>query len=422
MSARPRARGAQPPARSTWALAAPIAAAAVYGACVERGYPLPQSGTVLVLADVNGKLYAADSLDENGKPTGLRQQPYSTGISMEIKEGEEPAYGGYVSVRVEPSEALTLVSDEAEGDNPTCEPVDGAFRCMGTEEGRARFKVISESDWSGTATVVVTWSGSSREELPIVINPAGLPAEAANFALVVGKDTSKKILAEYTVLECATDMLEPMPSEKWRPGAIRHTEARMLVSPPAANPLVVENAPVHVEALHPEAEMSLSEDCAERVRVLKVRLNADGQSDPFFLCFSDIGGNVQFAFSSGEQSGVMNSDDRIKTITVEPEPRYLRVRRLSVEIDLLETAKTFEIAAFNADREQIAMPVDFEIDDSILELEDGASAVTLPDPQVLSLIATGRGLGVAELKVSPRLIGKPVCVSAPVTVVDPFAL
>ena len=39
--------------------------------CIKRGYPLSRSGAVDVRLDVSSALFAADTLDATGKPTGL---------------------------------------------------------------------------------------------------------------------------------------------------------------------------------------------------------------------------------------------------------------------------------------------------------------------------------------------------------------
>src|SRR6185369_11158294 len=82
---------------------------------------------------------------------------------------------------------------------------------------------------------------------------------------------------------------------------IRARETFVRATPPSNAPLVVENAPVIIESLDSEGALSLTEDCGDRLTRLRVTLDATGQSSPFFLCFSDVGGDIAFAISSGDK-------------------------------------------------------------------------------------------------------------------------
>ena len=204
-----------------------ITASAAGASCVKRGYPLGRSGNVEIRTDIAGALFATDTLDAQGKPSGPRQSPNSTGVTLALTEGSQAAFGAFVEVRVEPSEALPLVSAVGETtDNglPTCDFTDGSFRCMATGQGTARFTLASESDWSGDARLIVTWGDQSKEQV-IHVNPAGLPASATNFSMIVGGgDENDHVLATFIPLQCTIGPLPDDLGSKWRKGQIRARE------------------------------------------------------------------------------------------------------------------------------------------------------------------------------------------------------
>lgn len=384
------------------------------GACIQRGYPLSSSGTVDIRLDVAGPLFAADRLGEDGTPVLPRQSPSSTGVTLSLAEDGEPAYGGYVDVRVSPPEAFTLASDPAE-EAPTCASKGGAFRCTATREGFARFVIASESTWSGTATLQVNWGGNAPKEQAVTVLPAGLPQDATDFRLIVGGlGDADRVLATYVPLSCT---LGPVPDDlgsKWRPGAIRARQAYVTASPPPGSPTAVADAPVVIESRSAEGALSLTEDCADRSPRLRVLLNASGQTDPFYLCFSDNGGTVAFAVTSGAKQ--IDPEPEVK---VDPEPRVIRVRALSTKVAIgYAPVDLFEISAYNADRVRISMPVDVSVDDpAVLGLD--VASVTLAGESDTATVVQAMPLaeGEATLHVLPRLLDKPDCASPPVTVV-----
>jgi hypothetical protein len=401
------------PARAAQAAAGTLALLALT-TCVERGYPLAGSGQVDLRAEVAGALFAADTLDEAGRPVLPRQSPWSTAVSLYLTEANEPAYGAFVEVRAEPSEALALhpADEDESGDGPSCARKDGAFRCAAGKQGYARFLAASEGDWSGDARLVVAWADRT-EVREIAVLPAGLPQDATNFALIAGGlDDSDRVLATYLPLECT---LGPVPDDlgaKWRPGAIRVREARVRASPPLSAPDVIEHAPVVVESLHSEAALSLAAGCEDRATRLRVLLGATGEGPPFYLCFSDLGGDVKFGVSSGQKA-----IDPSPAIAVDPEPRLLRVRTLQSHIVVGKVTDLFEISAYNADRVRIAVPVDLRIgDDRVISL--GQASVTLNDEASEATVLQGvaAAAGTTELHITPRLLATPECTSDPVTV------
>ncbi|WP_437618767.1 hypothetical protein [Sorangium sp. So ce1151] len=406
----PRLRpGAGAAAAALLAGALPLAAA-----CIERGYPLAASGQVDLRADVAGPLFAADTLDEAGRPVLPRQSPWRTGVSLKLTEANEPAYGAYVEVRVVPSEALALRPAEGEpGDGASCAVKDGAFRCTAGTQGYARLTAASEGDWSGEARLVVAWADRT-EELPITVLPAGLPEDATNFALIAGGlGESARVLATYLPLTCTIGPLPDDLGATWRPGAIRAREARVRASPPQNAPGVVEHAPVIIESLHSEAALSLAPDCRERATRLRVLLGATGESPPFTLCFSDLGGEVTLAVSSGQKA-----IEPGPSLTVDPEPRLLRVRALRSVVTAGTPGDLFEVSAYNAERVRIAVPVDLAVgDDQVIAL--GEASVTLRGEDSEATIIQGVAVapGTTELRVTPRLLASPECTSEPITVV-----
>lgn len=388
-------------------------------ACIKRGYPLGRSGNVDIRTDVAGALFATDTLDASGKPTGPRQTPNSTGVTLALTEGSQAAFGAFVEVRVEPSEALTLRSatgEETAAGLPTCTFTDGAFRCMATEQGTARFVVASESDWSGDAKLIVTWADQTKDQA-IHINPAGLPGTATNFTLIIGGvDDVDHVLATFLPLQCTIGPLPDDLGSKWRKGQIRSRETYVRATPPSSAPSVVENAPVIVESLGSEAALSLAEGCEKRETRLRVRLDATGQSGPFYLCFSDIGGKIPFSVTSGAKVIEPNRE-----VVVDAEPRLLRVSALKSQVTVGFPVDLFEVSAYNANRVRIAMPVDLHIgNDQILAID--TASVTLADEDNTATVIQAGALapGVTELHVSPRLLAMPDCVSPAVTVVAPL--
>lgn len=383
------------------------------GACIHDGFPLGPTGTVDVRVDVSGSLFSTDVLDATGKPAGPRQTPFETAVELFLQEGDEPAYGGYVSVRVEPSQALVLRSAKGEADGPSCQIVDEAFRCMASSEGLARFIAASQSDWSGEAKIIVTWANLQRETT-IDVAPAGLPADATNFTLV-GFDSTERVNATFVPLECT---LGPVPDDlgsKWRTGAIRFREVFLRATAPTTAPSVLENAPITVESLSSEAELSLTQNCEERKTRLRLTLGKTGESDRFFVCFSDLGGDTEIAVTSGALAVVPNP-----TLEVEAEPRLLRVATLAQDVDVSDgNTALFEVSAYRADRTRIRIPVDLSMDGGgALELSQ--ATVTLEDEQAPATIisATPRKAGNGRLHVSPRLLTMPDCTSSIVTVTE----
>lgn len=396
------------------ALVAPLALAA----CIERGYPLAPGGHVDIRVDVAGSLFAVDTLDAEGKPVLPRQKPFETGVTLFLAEGGAPAFGGYVTVRVDPPEALVLRPDPNESSSPaTCGEVEGAFRCTASREGYARFVVASESDWSGEANIIVSWADQTKEE-PIEILPAGLPQNATNFTMLVGglDETfdGARVLPTYLALACTAGPLPDDLGSKWRSGAIRSREAYVRATPPSNAPGVVENAPVIVESLFSEAALSTTSDCADRKTRLRVLLGSTGESERFYLCFSDIGGQAEFAVTSGQKQ-----IDPGPSVIVDAEPRLLRVRTLQSVVELGVPGDLFEVSAFDVNRVRIQMPVDVRVDDDQVVMLDQASLTLAREPDPATLVAgTPKAAGTVRLHVSPRLLSTPDCTSDPISIVE----
>jgi len=417
-SPRPQSR-----TRRTWIHLAcgAILTCAALASCIPSGYPLAPGGQVDIRVDVAGSLFAADTLDDKGKPSGPRQSPYSTGVNLFLAEGGAPAFGAFVTVRIEPRQALTLkaATDETT-ENPTCQEFEGSFRCTASKEGLARFVVTSDSDWSGDASIIVSWADQSKEE-KIDVLPGGLPQNATNFTMLIGglAETAQnaRVLPTFLGLSCTAGPLPADLGSKWRPGAIRSREAHVRATAPLSAPGVVENAPVIIESLSGEAALSLDSNCtdADRKSRLRILLGPTGESDRFYLCFSDIGGQSEFAVTSGQKQ-----IDPGPNILVDPEPRLLRVRTLQ-SVVAVDTAAIdlFEVSAFDVNRVRLDMPVDLRIDDDQIVMLDKASVTLDKEPEPVTLVTgTPKAAGQVKLHVSPRLLSTPDCMSDPITVVD----
>ncbi len=386
--------------------------------CLERGYPLGSGGNVELRVDTASDLFAADVVDKNGKGVEPRQIPFQTGVQLTMTEGSQAANGAYVDITVEPAKALALAPDDGEDSKVrTCNLKDGKFRCTATAEGIARFVLTAQGDWSGTATVLVTWA-DQRKEVPIDVLPAGLPTNAKDFQLVTsGLANSDRILPTYSALSCST--IDALPSDlgsKWRPGKIRSREAFVRASAPLTQPGIVENAPVIVQSLSAEAGLSLDPACGEADRVTRLRLllGDTGESPKFYLCFSDIGGPAEFEITSGSISIAPNP-----TLQVEPEPRVLRVAAIAPSVVVGDASALFEVSAFNTDLQRIAMEVDLESSDpEVLQLVTASATLAEEGADPTSVIVFPLVSGTAALHVRPRLFKQPDCASIDITVTD----
>jgi hypothetical protein len=413
--------GIASPPRS--ASAAALALVVVGAGCVTDGHPLGTDGAVQIRVSVSGPLYATDSIGADGKPKGARQTPFSTDIVLKITEEDESSHGGIVSVRVEPAEALDLgpaLDGGAEGakhengEEPTCDLVDGAFQCRGNSEGLARFSVTSNSDWSGAANVIVSWS-NRNEEREIAVLPAGLPRDATNFALI-GLNDGEIVAPTYLALDCSVGSVPNDLGSKWPEGRIRARELFVRATPPAATPGIVENAPVIVEALSAEGALSEDETCTARTTRLRVLLDQKGESPRFFACFSDLGGEVGFGVHSGEKT-----IDPGPVAVIDPEPRLMRVRVLdgkSTVTESLSPEPLFEVSAFDVSLQPIVVPLDLAVEgDGVLILESAAAETAPASAAPVQISAVPNAAGQSRLLVTPRLLSMPECKSEPITVV-----
>jgi len=406
---RRRSRGA--PATSTRVLAGVLAACAGGGlltSCITNTHPLGTSGSVNIDVDVAVPLFAANALDANGAPVLPRQSPFSTAISLSLTEDGQPGWGAYVDVSVQPPEALTLASSPSES-TPSCAAIAGGFRCTANAQGYANLVASSEGQWSGTAKLEVTWGGNAPTTQAITVLPAGLPPDAAAFSLLVGGLTgTAHVVATYDNVQCTTGAVPADLGTAWRPGMIRASQAFVTASPSPTEPAALANAPVLVQSLSAEAELSLLSDCSVRSPVLDLILGADGQSPNFFLCFSDNGGTINFAVTSGARA--VNPQQQV---LVDPEPRLLRVTNLVDTVAVnASPVNLFEVDAYNSDRVRIAIPVDITVaDTTVLSLGMVSSMTTDASTSALVIPATPLMAGTTELHVTPSLFSMPNCAS-----------
>jgi hypothetical protein len=377
---------------------------------VPDNHPLGRGDLLFVSDDT--PIFAADVIDENGRPVLPRQAPYQKTIQVYMTNGDAADAGAYVDLQADPPIAFDLVEVD-----DTCEHLEGTFRCTAGEDGFATFAVRSESDWSSaTTTALVRAVGREADTEDVQILPAGLPADANNFSLIIEGVEQQRVVARYDEVDCT---LEPSPDvdfDKWRRPRVR--EARVTATPPVNAPGVIEHAPVLIQSLHAEAVVSLDPGCPEpRTSQLRVQLDASGNSPPFYVCFSDIGGDqVDIAFNSGGQKNVSP-----KSLRVDPEPRLLRV------VTTLETVSTNDfnvfpvsVTAFDADLQRVALSVDLRSTDTgVLALTKATDTLPGAGGDSLSVEARGISAGTARIQVSPELFDEPVCSSMPITVTDP---
>lgn len=402
--------------------------------CFPDNHPLPPGGTVEILLDDGQPLYAADLMnDETGRPILPRQVPFTKRVQLLMSDAQQPDEGAYVDVRVDPPGVLV---DERRGDvrdglvpvDDTCEQLAGAFRCTADDDGYANFDVRSETDWSGTVTVKIA---GRNEERSFEIKPAGLPAGASGFSMIIGglDQNADKVPATYGRLSCQVDPASSNAYEAWPAGKIRVLEAIVRANPPAATPQIVKHAPVIIQTLHSEARLSLSPSCeaSERASRLRVQLQPKqldeddqavtvGESPPFYLCFSDIGGTVELEYFSGE---LTNQPNRL--LQVEPEPRLLRVITLRESLEEgTGPQPVVELSAFDAQLDQISIPVDLASNaPGVLAPNVGTVQLSADVSYPTQISAEVLGPGTARIQVTPRLFESPMCRSQPITVTEP---
>ncbi|MBI4706283.1 MAG: hypothetical protein HY744_34740 [Deltaproteobacteria bacterium] len=376
-----------------------------------RNHPLGDNGQVEIRLNDQLPIYAADILDANGAPVLPRQVPYEKAVQLLLTDGNEADSGAYVDVRIDPAQVLALVPVD-----DTCEHLSGTFRCTASEDGFANFVLRSEADWSGQAELAVT--GGAGATKAIEVKPAGLPAEAANFRLIIGQtdEDTGKVLATYSRLACSIGPKPDLPESQWPDGQIRVREAWVRADPPPTQPGAIEHAPAIVQSLHPEGMLSLLGNCAGRSSRLRVQLDAKGESPRFYLCFSDLGGTVELTYRSGEKT-----EENPRTLVVEPEPLLLRVRQLNPALVAGGSAlPAVEVSAFAAGAVQVAMPIDITSDEPAVLVPNFATMMLDGEPNPpLQVTVDALAAGEARLQVTPRLFSQPRCESLPFTVVEP---
>jgi hypothetical protein len=378
--------------------------------CIPDNHPLSMQGAVEIVLDSDNPIYAADLLDGDGRPVLPRQQPFEKRVSLLLTDAKESDQGAYVDVAISPSDALRLVPVD-----DTCEQLSGAFRCTAASDGYVNFVVRSESDWSGTAEVKIVGRSETK---PVTVNPAGLPADTSGFTMIVG-EAGKQVTyvpATFTRLQCALGPITPEPFDRWPAGQIRVRPAIVRASPPPKTPGVIEHAPVIVESLYSEAMLTLDPTCATRDTRLRVQLDGVGQSQTFYVCFSDIGGaEVKVVYRSGE---LISEDTFSQNLQVDPEPRLLRVVRLfqNVLVDLQPTPVA-EVTAYDANLNLVRMQVDV-VSSDIAVLAPTKPTVQLSDnpDDLTNVLAYAVAAGSAVLKVTPRLLISPLCQTDPIEV------
>lgn len=388
-----------------WAVLAAATAPWAIG-CDEGIHPLDADGTVEVFADVDGPLFARRSETYLSE----RQKPYEMNVSLRLTRAGKPEHGAYLQVRIEPVPALTL--HETDG---TCTEHEGAFRCVGNGDGYAHFLVRSPGDWSGTAAVVAFWA-SQTAKLGVTIKPPGLPEGTSNFELLAeGTDGTEaaRIRPAYpfdSLCTLATDEPERWPTGSKHP---RNAKLRVRALAPPELPGSLQNAPVVLSSSSAEGEFSTSEDCTTRSSRLVVQLNAAGESDPAFVCFSNVGGEVKVSATSGE---VTSGPTRI--FVVDPEPRLLQISRLVQSTPLGVEANLWQVVAYGAAYlTPIAMAVD--LDSTGVPLAFRATSASLSTdlnaPTTVAVVPSEAGS--ARIRVAPQFRPDKGCDSPAVQVV-----
>ncbi len=388
-----------------WALLTGVLVAWASG-CNEGIHPLDGDGTVEVFGDVDGPLFAR----RTEAYLTTRQEPYEMRVTLRMTRSGKPEHGAFVNVRVEPTPALSLL--ETDG---TCSAHDGAFRCVGNGDGYAHFKVRSDAEWSGGAEVVVFWA-STTAKLEVTIKPPGLPEGTSNFELIAeGTDGSEaaRVRPAYPFDDlCSLAGNEP---ERWPAEGKTHRSAKLrvrAVAPPEL-PGSLLNAPVVLSSNSAEGEFSGSADCTERGTRRVVQLDAAGESEPAWICFSNVGGEVRVSAASGEVTS-----GPTRSFVVDPEPRLIQISRLVQTTPLDTTADLWQVVAYGA---AYLEPIGLDVDlDSIgVPLAFRATSASLStDLNAPTLVqVTPTELGSARIRVGPQFRPDKACDSPAVEVV-----
>jgi hypothetical protein len=393
--------------------------------CLPSDHPLSKQGKASLVVDTDYPIYAVDLLDDEGRPVLPRQEPYEKVVRLLMVDADEPDEGAYVDVQVTPSQALRLVPAD-----DTCEQLAGAFRCTGGEDGYATFVVRSESDWSGVATIELVGRPESKN---ITVKPAGLPASTPGFTMVIGEGGQQitKVPATFGSLACHLGPLPTDPYDKWPAGRVRARPAVIRATPPPQTPSVVVNAPVIVESLSSEAALSFDPTCPApptpdaaagagvyRQNRLRLQLDQVGLSPSFYVCFSDVGGeDVRLVFRSGE---LVNETTYRQLLTVEPEPRLLRVTRLQPTVYLDAGATpVVEVTAYDANLDLVEMQVDVASSDpTVLSPTKALWVLSDEGTDPTAVEAYPFGLGSVTFQVVPRLLVSPACTSESIEVTE----
>jgi hypothetical protein len=396
------------PGPGTWVCLALAAATAISATgCGGGTHPLDGDGTVEIFTDTTGPLFARRSEEYL---TG-RQKPYEMNLTLYMSRNGKPEHGAYVDVRVNPGPALSL--HETDG---TCKPTDGAFRCTGNGEGYAHFLVRSDSDWAGTARVVVLWANNT-EPLDVRIKPAGLPEGSADFELLAegtNGTEAARIRPSYPFADlCSLDNTEP---QQW-PGKdlpIRKAKLRVRALAPLELPGVLENAPVVLASDSTEAEFSTSEDCTNRKTRLVVQLNATGESPPSWVCFSNVGGSIAVGARSGEVTS-----GPARAFIVDPEPRLIKIDPLVQSVPVGTETNLWQVLVYGAvSEEPIALAVSVKSIGVSATLRQ-SSAMTSADrnaPTAVNLTVWQPGL--ARVRIAPEFRPDKGCDSDPIPALE----
>jgi hypothetical protein len=393
------------------ALRLALAALVVTGAagCSDTQHPLDGDGTVEIVADVDGPLFAK----RNEAGLQGRQAPYEMNVSLWMTRGGKPEHGAYVDVRVTPPPALSL--HETDG---TCVPVEGAFRCTGNGEGYAHFLVRSDSAWSGTARLNVQWSNNSTG-IDVKVKPAGLPEGTTNFELLAeGTDGTEaaRLRAVYPFADICT--LGGAPTQRWPSDnyTIRNATLHVHAAAPIDMPTVLESAPVILSSDSSEAEFSRSKDCLTRETSLIVQLDAKGDSPPVYACFSNVGGSIKLSAASGE---VLIGPSR--SFVVDPEPRLIEIKSL-VPMGTVGTEAFFwQVVAYGAATMlPVAIQVEYQNTSDVPMVFRQTSALTSADLSAPTTVnVTPTQAGAAKIRVYPQFRPDLSCESPEIPVVEP---
>jgi hypothetical protein len=385
-----------------------VASSLVLAGCIRSEHPLDADGTLRMTLDAEQPLFAAPP------PPITARQRHGGVVTISMQEKGEPAERAFVDITAEPPGIVTLASTD-----DSCQDRDGAFRCIASSQGFASFRLETVSDYTGVAdgtpqAAKVTLSASGRAEagatLVVQVAPAGAPA-GASLQVAVGRiagaaGQESHVKPSFSVFQkygCVA------PTESVAASMTRSRPVKVLATAPTGDPGSLANAPVVLSASTPEAEFSTTADCATHTPRLALLLDAIGETPEAYVCFSDVGGDIELRATSG----LVQAPGR--HVTVDAEPAYLTVMPVNTKLHVSDVTADFEVQAFDALGDRVALDVQARLLGTGTGKLDKLTDTTSVDALTVWHVVLGDP-GTLALQVAPEIFPSKSCTSPDVTI------